>query len=92
VFVEVVFVEAVFVELPEPGSDEGPDELADSAGDAQANPAGVAIAVPTPSAMAKAPNRPTYLLQPIALTAIAVTPFAEIHRTPGGITQVTAIC
>jgi hypothetical protein len=62
VFVEAVFVEAVFVEAVEPGSDEGPDELVDAAGDAQANPAGVAIAVPTPRAMAKAPILPTYLL------------------------------
>jgi hypothetical protein len=62
VFVEVVFVEAVVVEALEPGSDEDPDELVESAGDAQANPAGVAIAVPTPRAMAKAPILPTYLL------------------------------
>jgi hypothetical protein len=56
----------------------------DSAGDAQANPAGVAIAVPTPSAMAKAPNRPTYLLHPIALTAIAVTPYSVFERCQEG--------
>jgi hypothetical protein len=51
----------VFVELSEDVVDV-PDEPVDVAGDADANPAGVPIAIPTPRAKANAPTRPTYLL------------------------------
>jgi uncharacterized RDD family membrane protein YckC len=69
----------VFVEPPDSVS----DAALESAGEAHAVPAGVAIAVPMPRATANAPIRPTYLLYPIVLTAMSVAPYSAFERSLG---------
>jgi hypothetical protein len=51
------------------------DEVSDSVGDAHANPAGAAIAVPMPRATANAPTRPMYLPCPDLVHVMATAPF-----------------
>ena len=82
--VDVRSVAFVFVEPPDPVSDDVPDGLSEAAGEAHADPAGIAIAVPMPRATAKAPIRPTYLLYPVAVCVMAVVPSSVLVRKPAG--------